>query len=244
MKTIALVFVLLASGVIAVATETTPSAEAGYVPCKVIQKVSATYPVRLVFQGVMRGESSAVLEIDQSGHIADKLVTQYTHREFADEMLRTVQGWAFEPGRVNGRPIVSILNVTFEFSVSGVLVYEKQFLTNPMPDSILEQRFAYYAHGPDSLDQKPEPIDLAPPIYPAAWIREGRNGSITVRFYIDENGKARLPEIVNDGDMMLGASAVGAVKQWRFQPPKHRGATVLARAEQVFVFHPPVAKAD
>jgi TonB family protein len=243
MKTTALALLLFASGAAAGAAEAMPPASTGYVPCKVQQKIHAEFPLRLLYQGVVRGESSAMLEIDPSGQIADKLVTQYTHREFADEMMRTIQGWAFEPGRIDGRPITSVLNVMFEFTVNGVLVYEKQF--NQVPaDSILEQRFAYYPHGPESLDQNPVAIDLPPPIYPSAWIRDGRKGSVTIRFFIDETGKARLPEIVTESDNLLANAAVAAVKQWRFQPPIHRGQAVLARAEQVFEFHPPVAKAD
>jgi TonB family protein len=243
MKTTALALLLLASGVAAVATEVTPPrASTGYIPCKVQQKTHAEFPLRLLYQGIVRGECSAVLEIDPSGHIADKLVTQYTHREFADEMLHAIEGWGFEPGSVDGKPIVSILNVTFEYNVTGVLVYEKQL--NQMTDPVLEQRFAYFAHGPESLDRKPVAVDLPPPIYPASWIRQGRSGSVTIRFFIDETGQARVPEIVNDGDNLLAGAAVAAVKQWKFEPPTHHGQRVLAHAEQVFVFHPPLAKAD
>jgi TonB family protein len=243
MKTTALALLLLASGAAGVATEATPpSASAGYVPCKVQQKTHAEFPIRLLYQGVVRGESSVVLEIDTAGHISDQLVTQYTHREFADEMAHAIAGWGFEPGTVAGKPIVSILNVTFEYSVTGVLVYEKQL--NQTNDSQLEQRFAYFAHGPESLDHKPVPVDLPPPIYPAAWIRAGRSGSVTVRFFIDETGRARVPEIINDGDNLLASAAAAAVKLWKFEPPTHHGQPVLAHAEQVFVFHPPLAKAD
>ncbi len=234
MKTIALGLFLLGSAATAPALEA-PSPAASYVPCKIHQKMQATYPIRLLHEGILRGEATAVLEIDPSGRVTDRLIVGYTHREFADQMMRAIDSWTFEPGRVGDEPVISIFTVTFEYSVDGVVVYEKHFDANAR-DAWIEDHRAYFAHGPETLDHKPTAVKLTPPTYPQSWLEQGHTGSVTVRFYIDETGQARLPMIVAQSDDLLASAAVAAVRQWKFEPPLHHGKPVLAFAEQVFVF--------
>jgi TonB family protein len=247
MKTsaLALSFILaaVAPTALAVTTETpshpaTTGTASGYIPCKAHQTASASFPIRALHDGVLRGESSMMLEISPTGTVTDSLVTAYTHRFFADEMERTVAKWTFDPGSVDGKPVISILNITFEFSVTGVVVYQK-YPGAQTADPFANETYAYYAHGPESLDRKPVAKTISSPIYPQAWIAEGRNGTVTIRFYIDETGHARLPIIVAQSDDLLAQAAVAAVKDWQFEPPTRNGRPVLAHAEQVFVFTPP-----
>lgn len=244
MKTIALTFLLLSALVVPVDAASGPAmaVPGGYVPCKAHQNVSAAFPIRALQDGVLRGESSMVLEIDSTGKVTDKLTTSYTNRIFADEMERTVDKWTFDPGYVDGQPVISILNITFEFSVTGIVVYQK----NPGAltwDPMADDQYVYYPHGMESLDRKPTATKLTSPIYPQEWITAGRRGSVTIRFYIDENGRTRIPTIVSNTDDLLARAAVAAVKEWQFEPPTQRGQPVLAHAEQVFVFTPPPAGA-
>ncbi|HVU34557.1 MAG TPA: energy transducer TonB [Opitutaceae bacterium] len=231
-----LMLVAMATAPAAFAVEAASAARADYVPCKIHQTTHATFPLRLLRRGVTQGQATLVLELDPTGRIADKLVIQYTHRELADEAERTVETWTFEPGRVKGEPAVSIVSITFDFTVEGIVVYEKH------PDSALEEAFAaqlpYFAHGADTLDQRLTAVETPSPIYPQTWIEAGRAGSVTIRFFIDESGRARLPAVIHSGDMWLASAARAAVKQWRFAPPRHHGQPVLAQAEQVFVFAP------
>lgn len=237
MKTIALGLLLIGSGLAALAIEPA-SAPANYIPCKIHQNREASYPIRLLHEGVLSGEATAVIEVDGTGHITDRLITSYTRREFADQMMYAIDRWTFEPGQVNGKPVISVFAITFEYSFTGVDVYEKHLTANE-PDSWLRGKYEYYAHGPETLDRKPVAVSLAPPVFPQAWLDEGHTGSITIRFFIDESGKARLPMIVNHGDALLASAAAAAVRDWRFEPPMHRGKPVLALAEQVFVFARP-----
>lgn len=239
MKTIALGLLLIGSGAVALAMEPA-SAPANYVPCRIHQNREPNYPIRLLHQGVLSGEATAVIEVDTTGHIADRLVTSYTRREFADQMMYAIDHWTFEAGQIDGKPMISVFAITFEYSFSGVAVYEKHLEPNE-PDAWLQTKFAYYAHGPETLDRKPTPISLAAPVFPQSWLDDGHTGSVTIRFFIDETGKARLPMIVNQADGVLGSAAATAVRQWRFEPPTHRGKPVLAIAEQVFVFARPTA---
>lgn len=239
MKTIALGLLLIGSGLAALAIEPA-SSPANYIPCKIHQNRQANYPIRLLHQGVLSGEATAVIEVDSTGHVTDRLVTSYTRREFADQMMYAIDHWTFEPGQIDGKPVISVFAITFEYTFNGVAVYEKRLETNE-PDSWWRSKYEYYAHGAATLDRKPLAVSVAPPFFPQTWLAEGHTGSVTVRFFIDESGKARLPMIIDHGDTLLASAAAAAVRQWRFEPPTHRGKPVLAVAEQVFVFARPAA---
>ena len=220
------------------AAEPAPApAASGYVPCKIIEKTPAFYPTRMLCEGVVRGEARLAIEVDPTGQLTDSLVTAYSRAEFADAALRAVAQWRFAPGTVDGKPITSIIWVTFNFETRGVVAYERHI--GVPPEKVwFDDSFAYFPHGVQSLDRKPELLHVTAPIYPKAWMDEGRTGSVTVSFFIDEQGRARMPAVVSSTDDLLAGSAIAAVKEWRFLPPLHGGQPVLVQAEQVFVFQP------
>ncbi len=214
--------------------------EDGYVPCRVHQNTRPNFPIRLLHQGVLHGATTLVLEISPEGKVTDHLVTSYTHPDFASSVQYALKDWTFEPGTHNSRPIISMVTIEFEFTTSGVITYEKH-PTSLRLDEYLDRKYAYFAHGPESLDRKPVLLTRTAPVYPEAWIAQGRRGAISVRFYIDETGKPRLPMPAPGSDDFLAASAMQALKQWRFEPPLVNGQPALAYAEQVFVFDSAVA---
>lgn len=234
MKTTAVVAFWFGSAVAAFATEPAVANQGGYVPCKVHQTALGVFPVRLLHQGVINGEATALLEIDGKGQIADQLIVSYTHREFADELIRTVKRWKFDPGVIDHQPVISVVTVTFEYTVNGVLAYERQ--VTDTHDSPMRDRLAYRPYGTGSLDHNPGPLAKPAPVYPEAWANDGHTGHVVVTFFIDEAGHARLPTVNDPADDLLASVAIAAVKQWRFEPPLRAGKPVLVQAEQEFVF--------
>lgn len=224
----------------ALAAPSAPSASpaADFAPCRVIKHAEAVYPARALAAGVTRGEASIVLEIDPAGQVLDRLVTAYTHPEFAREAERTVAQWTYVPGNYQGQPVVCVLTVTFEFSVNGVLAIQKWCDPAQPSDAYIGGTFAYFAHGAGTLDRVPVPVRAPAPPYLPEWASEGRRGKVTVRFFIDETGRARFPTIAAEPDSLLARAAVTAVKQWQFEPPRAKGQPVLAYAEQTFDFRP------
>lgn len=220
------------------ADSTTTVPDSSYVPCKVNHAVSPVFPLSLLSDGVVRGEVLVTLEIDPHGQLADSLVTAYTHRRFVDETLQAIKQWRFEPGLAEGRPVISILNITFSFETTGVVVIERHGPSS-WSSATPGDPYEYRPHGVATLDRAPAPVQMPGPVYPKEWIEQGRAGTVVIDFFIDETGQARLPTIGSHTDVFLASSALAAVKQWRFEPPTRHGRPVLARAQQKFVFEPP-----
>ena len=208
-----------------------------YVPCKISTQARGVFPLRLLLDGITHGEAHLVLEVGTDGQLADTLLTAYTHREFADEALRVVNESRYTPGAVDGQPVISIINLQLRFETTGVVAYQRFGVPSRLT-GVLDDNFEYRPHGLSTIDRTPAARHLPGPIYPKAWIAQGRTGKVTVDFYIDETGQARMPVALGTPDELLAAAAVAAVKQWRFEPPLRRSKPVLAHAQQIFVFQP------
>jgi TonB family protein len=209
--------------------------ETGFVPCKIFSPVRATFPAKMITNGITRGEVQIALEIDTEGKMTDALLVAYSHRGFADEVVRVLDKSRFRPGLVDGQPVVSIVNLTYKFESTGVVAYQRIGLPDDKAEKLNEE-FEYRAHGADTIDQPPSGRNLSGPIYPKKWSDEGREGSVTVDFYIDESGRTRMPIAIGTPDDYLAAAAIDAVKEWHFETPRYHGKPTLAHAQQTFVF--------
>lgn len=208
-------------------------------PLKVIKRLEAVYPQRLMQQGITHGEATVIIRVDATGRLTDWLVTSYTHQGFADEAVRVLQQWQFEPSRVNGRPVESVANITYQFNVNGVLVVQKYGdVTPPTIRDYTDRRYAYQPCPPQNLDHLLTPRHVVMPAFSLRTNEHGASGSVVVVFYIDETGKARFPIAVKATNDAMAGAAVAAVGQWQFEPPTSKGKPVLVQASQEFSFVP------
>jgi TonB family protein len=78
------------------------------------------------------------------------------------------------------------------------------------------------------------------PVYPNQ-LAKGGGGRVSVGFYIDEQGRVRMPSVsieTNEANEELAAAAVTAVSQWQFETPTCKSRPVLVLAQQEFSFKP------
>ncbi|AOS45066.1 Gram-negative bacterial tonB protein [Lacunisphaera limnophila] len=195
-----------------------------------------TYPASMMGEGIYSGEVRAVISVDAEGNLSDWLVTGYTQPAFAEAASAAIQRWKYEPTLVDGRARASRADILFEFRLEGVIV-----MTLPGASTkhafrqILEERYAYRPVRLSELDRIPTPVHVVPPV---ARI-DGPPRTVTVGFYIDEEGRVRMPAVERESaDDLLAAAAVAAVEQWRFEPPLRKGGRVLVYAYQEFTFKP------
>lgn len=75
------------------------------------------------------------------------------------------------------------------------------------------------------VEQLPEPIEQVSPDYPDAARRAGVEGTVIVRALVSRDGVVKETHVLKSIPA-LDASAVAAVKQWRFKPATAKGAPV------------------
>lgn len=192
------------------------------------------YPPSMTADAVFSGEARAVISVDAEGKLSDWLIIGYTQRAFAEAAAAAVQRWRYDPAIINGQRRASRAHILFEFKTQGVVV-------QTLPSALIRQiarpgADEHYVFQPcrlSELDRTPEPEQV---VVPAVKL-EGSPRSVTVEFYIDEQGRVRMPAVDREAaDDLLAAASVAAVEKWRFKPPLRKGKPVLVYAQQQFDF--------
>jgi TonB family protein len=204
---------------------------------KIIQTEEARFPLLLQNSRVLNGSASIAFDIDEHGRLTDVLVTGYSRQEFAESAVEALRTWKFEPPRLNGQAWASVQELHFDYSRTGVVVsLTSMELIAGMMEDLVQGQLAYRTHTLRELDRIPTPVKVVPPASPALAPNQGKH-SLVVEFYIDEQGRVRMPSVARiDAGTHFATSALDAVKQWRFEPPLVSGRPVLVLAKQEFNF--------
>jgi TonB family protein len=181
-----------------------------------------------------------VISVDAKGELTDVLVVGYTNVVFANAAVAAFKRWTYEPARAHGKARASRVEVLVTFKNGmGVMV---QSLPTSVENSLirsLQERYSYRVCQLRDLDRIPTPLQVVPPTPPKGGLEPGAKRTVTVEFYIDENGRVRMPAIDREEpDDSYAAAAVSAVERWRFEPPVRKGRPVLVLARQDFNFVP------
>lgn len=205
----------------------------------IIQTEAATFPLTLANTTVLSGDVKVAVDIDQMGQLTDYLVTSYSRKEFADSAVAALKKWRFEPPLFRGEPWATVQEIRFDYSRSGVVVSLTAIeALNARLDELMERRLAYRTFKLRELDRIPTPIKVVSPAASALGPTAARR-SVTVEFYIDQEGRVRLPSVNRAEAATVDATnAIAAVRQWRFEPPLRNGRPVLVIAQQQFNFVP------
>jgi TonB family protein len=220
--------------------EQSPNNDEGYERLKIEQTWQPSFPHEAMVVGFASGEAHVVIAVDAAGTLTDWLVTGYTHRAFADEAVRAVKKWKYEPARLHGEPMPVIAKIDFVFEKEGLTVVTQSLQENldSRYHEMEKERYAYRVHTLSELDHLPTPVHVVEPVYPAEWAAKGMVGVVSVEFYIDETGKVRMPGVANTAFPPLANLAIDAVQQWQFEPVTCGGQPVLVRVSQDFNFGP------
>jgi TonB family protein len=206
----------------------------------VIQTEEPTFPLRLLTTAVLTGDAKVAIDVDEKGRLTDLLVTGYSRKEFADAAVAVIKRWQYLPPLVDGQPWSSVREMRFDYSRSGVVVnFTGMEAMDNRIDELLQGSRIYRTYTLRDLDRIPTPIHVVSPVSPAPDPANRAKHTITVEFYIDEQGQVRLPAVTrSEVGSQYAASALTAVRQWRFDPPMVKGRPVLVLVSQEFNFVP------
>lgn len=91
--------------------------------------------------------------------------------------------------------------------------------------------------GPESnREPKPELKEPVAPRYPAAMRKAGQPGGAILRVVVGPNGRVRDLTLVRASHPDFGASALEAVRRWRFDPARKEGTPVEAQFNLAVAF--------
>ena len=78
---------------------------------------------------------------------------------------------------------------------------------------------------PVEFDRPPRVLEMLKPEYPQLARQESRGGLVVLKVGIDETGHVTDASVLEAAHEDLGAAAVAAVRDWRFEPAKRKDGT-------------------
>lgn len=201
------------------------------------------FPQSLRSKGMNWGHVTIQVDIDYTGELRDWLVTQASHKNFAEAVEKVVGQWKFASPIWKGKPISIIGAIDITFRARGDIISLdissgiSDLRGNQGRSSSLER---IETANFDDLDTYPELIKSINPIVSQNLIDKHDNTTGVFSFYIDTEGYVRLPHINRtEGkiDIRLLEAAQDALEQWRFTPPTKKGRKVIVEVSQPFTFN-------
>lgn len=192
----------------------------------------------MIAQGITTGEAWIVLSVDAEGRLTDALVSRYTHRALADEAMRLLRAWEFQPVIINGQPAGVTTELRFRFEATGTLVSLDAIRTvEHLALKLSGPSYHKIIYSAGELDAPPAPTRRVSPEHPGRLPDRPTGDYKTIlEFVIDETGRPRLPALVHAPHPEFANRAVEALMQWEFTPPMRDGKPVSARVRQEFIF--------
>ncbi len=199
--------------------------------------VQPSYPNHALALGIPSGDVTVAISRDAQGIPTDILVLESSNSLFSEAAVEAVRQWRFVPSDETSVRRSAPAVARLQFSYQGIIyVYsavERQFSSNA--GASIRSRSITLLSLKD-IEPSPKPVSGPAPKYPAALAAQGIPGEAKVGFYVDSDGKVRMPYVVSATAPEFGAAAVAAVANWRFTPPKFKGNATVATDSWAFEF--------
>lgn len=204
---------------------------------KLTKYVEPTFPNVVRLDGLGEGHVALAISRTPDGVPTDVLVLKATDPLLAAAAIEAARQWRFEPATDSAE--LATCTVRIGFRLSGVVVYPfgKRHIAEALGAvEDLKLREPIKVPRVQSLSQAPKALAQPMPAYPVALKSQAIQGEAKVRFYVDEQGHVRLPEVIEATTPEFADAAIAAVSQWRYEPPQDGGRRVVASDRWAFQF--------
>jgi TonB family protein len=185
-------------------------------PAAVLQILDSEYPFDALLDNV-EGMVSLNLLVGADGRVYFAQVLQSSGSPALDQAAAQIArtNWTFKPAQGGGAATASALvDVAWKLPLTPVNDY--RFEVPPLPEGAQPPK-AITSHAAGVND------------YPAGVIRDGLQGILTLRYFVDEQGGVSRAEIIqSSGIKSLDDSASKMITQrWKFDPAKDSNGTPI-----------------
>lgn len=220
------------------AAEQARERDGAFEPLGIVRTVQPLYPERLADRFLDRGEARVMIMVDEHGRLADWIVTGYTHALFAKEALDVLPKWQFQPARFHGRPVPVRTELRFIFRNSGGVRIVPGDLEMRLRVRDIRRNEIFWRRvcKAEELDRPLDTIVEVAPMPPDQLGAVAREGRVVVEYFIDPEGRVRMPLVLSSDDEAFTQSVLLAITEWRYETPTCDGQPVLARVAREFNF--------
>ena len=195
------------------------------------------YPEVARLDGFSAGHVTLAVSHNARGEPLDILVLEATHPRMAEAAVHAVREWRFAPGDSPADLAPHTMKIGFKMHGVVVFPFGKNHVGDPTADSrAIKLAEPVKVPRVQSLAQQPKALVQPMPAYPAKLVTREVEGTAAVRFYVDEEGRVRLPELIDATTPEFAEAALAAVAQWRYEPPQKDGRRIVASDLWTFKF--------
>lgn len=195
-------------------------------PPKAIKKVEPDYPIGLRASR-LQGEVVVEFVVTAEGRVTDAIVVRSTNPLFEEPALEAIRKWTFEPGRVDGKPVNTKLQlpIGFQMSEGGREAFS---IRGGGPNPKLPPELQY--------DSPAKIRGVLVPIYPYELRRDNVKGKAKAVLVIDEAGRVVRVANLEASRPEFGLALTAAVEAFSFNPALKNGKPIpsLLKIEQDF----------
>lgn len=212
-------------------------APAAFEPVGVMVTVEPQIPARLRMEGLRDGRITFAVDVDAEGKLTDWIVTEASHAELIAPCTEAIQRWQFTPARYDGARVPARTQFTLNISQTGAVISRTTVdALNDFIERLTIRPLDYRLSRADEIDRPLVALTRVSPEYAREAERQGVAGRVRVYFFVDEQGRVRLPAVPADTHPYLSGVAVRAMREWTFTPPTREGRPVAVAAVQEFDF--------
>jgi TonB family protein len=203
----------------------------------VVVTVEPQIPARLRMEGLRDGRITFAVDVDAEGKLNDWIVTEASHAELIAPCIAAVKRWRFIPARYDGVRVPARTQFTLNISQTGAVINRSMVdMVSVFMEQIAGRAPDYRISRADEIDRPLTVLSRVSPDYARDAERQGVGGRVRVYFFVDEEGRVRLPAVPADTHPYLSGVAVKAMREWKFTPPTRAGRPVAVAAVQEFDF--------
>lgn len=213
----------------------------GVVPPKLIDQPEWPFPLAAERAGLRSGEVQAVISLSDRGELLDFILLGASHPAFAAQLAQMLPEYRFAPARIRGEPMPVRMPVKFSFRQEGAMVSftANEKLAAQFQEVSANGNYTWWLCLAAQLDRPLVVVNRVSPAYPDELRARGEAGEVTIDFYVDNEGRVRLPAAETNAHLSFAREAIRAVEQWRFEPPTSGGRPAIVHVVQAFRFPSP-----
>lgn len=206
-------------------------------------------PIPIAVRGLVLSQPSVtfLVTIDEQGRLVEHMPVAATHYKLLENAERTLLHASFHPALQAGQPMRSTGQVTVPLYdpaqrafFSGLSYLPPSNTASDLVERRLLQidklQFAYRSSKPAELDHPPEVTSTHVMLYTDAAGRPAR-GKCVLEYWIDSQGEARFPRIVQSDNDAVATSALLTLRNTHFTAPTRDRLPTYVQVRQPMEFN-------
>lgn len=207
------------------------SGQSDYQPARLDPKepeLEIVFPGAAQTKSIPEGTAVVSVAVNAQGQATDFLITSYTDKSFGLALLDHAKTVKYQAGTFRGVSVAGRYDLGYRFLNRSSMGLNAVDAGRRKAEGSGAAKVQYDAVEEKNLDAPLEIVEVALPKLPPGYAAPTDHPvKVFVSFYIDEEGKVRLPQVDSAAAPELIPGALKAVSLWAFKPATVKGSPVL-----------------